>query len=99
MPLPLTNKHRAGTADLFNSDVLVICHQAFLDAAKGFSVQDRERWDRISQWRGGNRHLVIIDEALANVIESNKATTAHLTTVLRGTVHSVRLVCAITSQA
>jgi hypothetical protein len=77
----------------------VICHQAFLDAAKGFSVQDRERWDRISQWRGGNRHLVIIDEALANVIESNKATTAHLTTVLRGTVHSVRLVCAITSQA
>ena len=36
-------KHKAGTADLFNSDVLVICHQAFLNAAKGFSVQDRGR--------------------------------------------------------
>jgi hypothetical protein len=58
-------KNKADTADVFNSDVLVICHQAFLNAAKGWSVQDRERWHRISQWRGGDRLLFIIDEALA----------------------------------
>jgi hypothetical protein len=75
-------KNKADTMDVFNSDVLVICHQAFLNAAKAWSVQDCERWHRISQWRGGNRQLVIIDEALANVVESNKATTANLTTVL-----------------
>jgi hypothetical protein len=76
--------------DVFNSDVLVICHTAFLNAAKGWCVQDRERWHRFSQWRGGNRHLFIIDEALANVVESNKATAANLTTVLMSIPHELR---------
>ena len=83
-------KNKADTIDVFNSDALVICHQAFLNAAKGWSVQDRERWHRISQWRGGNRHLVIIDEALANVVESNKATADNLTTVLMSIPHELR---------
>jgi hypothetical protein len=83
-------KNKAKTPDVFNSDVLVICHQAFLNAAKGWSVQDRERWHRISQWRGGTRQLVIIDEALANVIESNKATHSGLTTVLTGIPQEIR---------
>jgi hypothetical protein len=47
-------KNRADALDVFNSDVLVICHQA-LYAAKAWSVHDRERWHRISQWRGGDR--------------------------------------------
>ena len=84
-------KNKADTVDVFNSDVLVICHQAFLNAAKDWSVQDRGRWDRISQWRGGTRRLVIIDEALANVVDSNKATTANLTTVLISIPHELRL--------
>src|SRR5258706_7543181 len=83
-------KNKADTVDVFNRDVLVICHQAFLNAAKGWSVQDRERWHRISQWRGGNRHLVIIDEALANVVESNKVTANNLTTVLMSIPHELR---------
>jgi hypothetical protein len=83
-------KNKADTIDVFNSDALVICHQAFLNAAKGWSVQDRERWHRISQWRGGNRHLVIIDEALANVVESNKVTANNLTTVLMSIPHELR---------
>jgi hypothetical protein len=53
-------------------------------------VQDRERWDRISQWRGGARQLVIIDEALANVVESNKATASHLTAVSMSIPHELR---------
>jgi hypothetical protein len=83
-------KNKADSVDVFNSDVLVICHQAFLNAAKGWSAQDRERWHRISQWRGGNRHLVIIDEALANVVDSNKATANNLTTVLMSIPHELR---------
>jgi hypothetical protein len=83
-------KNKAAALDIFNSDILVICHQAFLNAAKDWSVLDRARWDRISQWRGGTRHLVIIDEALANVVDSNKATTANLTTVLMSIPHELR---------
>jgi hypothetical protein len=81
------SKNKADTVDVFNSDVLVICHQAFLNAG---SVQDHERWRRICQWRGGNRHLVIIDEALANVVESNKATANNLRTVLMSIPHELR---------
>jgi hypothetical protein len=83
-------KNKANTIDIFNSDVLVICHQAFLNAAKGWSVQDRDRWQRISQWRGGTRQLFIIDEALANVVESNKATTSNLATLLMGIPQELR---------
>src|SRR5882724_1024885 len=84
------SKSKADTMEMFNSDVLVICHQAFLNAAKGWCLQDRERWHRLSQWRGGDRLLFIIDEALANVVESNKATTDNLTTVLRSIPHELR---------
>ncbi len=84
-------KNKADATDVYNRDVLVICHQAFLNAAKAWSMQDVDRWDRISLWRGGMRHLVIIDEALANVVDSSKATTANLTTVLSSVTHQVRL--------
>jgi hypothetical protein len=50
-------RNKADAMAVFNSDVLVICHQAFLNAAKGWSVQDRDRWHRISKWHGGDRHL------------------------------------------
>jgi hypothetical protein len=83
-------KNKADTVDVFNSDVLVICHQAFLNAARGWGVQDRGRWGRLSQWRGGDRHLFIIDEALANVVESNQVTAPNLTTVLMGIPQELR---------
>jgi hypothetical protein len=84
------SKNKADTVDMFNSDILVICHQAFLNAAKRWCMQDRDRWHRLSQWRGGDRLLFIIDEALANVVESNKATTDNLTTVIRSIPHELR---------
>jgi hypothetical protein len=83
-------KSKADAVDVFNSDVLVICHQAFLNAARGWGVQDPGRWRRLSQWRGGDRHLFIIDEALANVVESNKTTAPNLTTVLMGIPQELR---------
>jgi hypothetical protein len=83
-------KNKADAMAVFNSDVLVICHQAFLNAAKAWSVQDRDRWHRISNWRGGDRHLVIVDEALGNVVESNRVTAANLTTVLLSIPHHLR---------
>jgi hypothetical protein len=83
-------KNKADQMAVSNSDVLVICHQAFLNAAKGWSVQDRDRWHRISKWRGGDRHLVIVDEALGNVVESNRVTASNLTTVLLSIPHALR---------
>jgi hypothetical protein len=86
-------KNKADAMAVFNSDVLVICHQAFLNAAKAWSVHDRDRWHRISKWRGGDRHLVIIDEALGNVVESNRVTASNLTTVLLSIPHDLREEC------
>lgn len=84
-------KNKADTADVFNSDVLVICHQAFLNAAKGWRVHDRERWHRISKWRGGDRLLFVIDEALANVVDSNEATANNLAMAVQSIPHELRL--------
>jgi hypothetical protein len=74
-------KNKADAAAISNSDILVVTHQAFLNAAKSWGAHEHERWDRISVWKGGRRHLVIIDEALANVVEGNKVTVDNLSTV------------------
>jgi hypothetical protein len=84
-------KNKADAVDVFNSDVLVICHQAFLNAAKGWRVHDGERWHRISQWRGGDRLLFVIDEALANVVDSNEATVKNLAMAVQSIPHELRL--------
>ncbi|MGY4282045.1 hypothetical protein ACVWXO_001265 [Bradyrhizobium sp. LM2.7] len=71
-------------SDIFSADVLVITHKAFTNAAESYGAQDFERWDRLSRWRGGNRCLMIIDEALANVVQNYRATATNLGTVLSG---------------
>lgn len=76
------SKTKVSGSAVFNADVLVITQKAFTNAAESFGAEDYERWDRLSRWQGGKRSLMIIDEALANVVQSYRATAANLGTVL-----------------
>jgi hypothetical protein len=76
------SKSREIQGDAFKADVLVITHTAFTNAAESFGAEDFDRWERISRWCGGTRHLMIIDEALANVVRSYRTTAPDLCTVL-----------------
>lgn len=58
-------------------DTLVITHQAYLNA----SASQGDRWERLTTWRGGKRLLTIVDEALANVVESAKVTASDIARV------------------
>lgn len=63
---------------LYASDVVVITHAAFIKAKRDTKGRDWKAWDRLVSWRGGERHLTIIDEALANVVDESHATTENL---------------------
>lgn len=56
-------------------DVLVVTHQAFVNAAEDLAST---AWSRLVQWKEGHRLLTIVDEALANVVEENKVTLENL---------------------
>ncbi len=73
---------RATPELLDNSDVVVITHQAYVNAARGLRDHVGSAWDRLLSWRGGQRLLTIIDEALANVVETSKLTVADLGRVI-----------------
>lgn len=64
---------------LFSHDTIVIPHQAYLNASSARG----SRWDSFMTWRGGERLLTIVDEALANVVTSYKVTSSDLAEVLR----------------
>jgi len=85
------SQSKVAPGDIFSADVLVITHKAFTNAAESFGAQDYERWERLSRWQGGSRRLMIIDEALANVVQSYRATAANLGTVLLGVTSEMRL--------
>jgi hypothetical protein len=63
---------------LRESDVVVITHQAFINAKRDTKGLAWRPWDRLVSWRGGDRLLTIIDEALANVVDESSATTENL---------------------
>lgn len=68
--------------ELLDSDILIITHQAYVNAAHYLGSHREAQWVRFVTWRGGTRLLTIIDEALANVVDSNKVTVANLAQVL-----------------
>lgn len=63
---------------LTEHDTLVITHQAYLNA----SASNGSRWESLTTWKGGKRLLTIVDEALANVVESAKVTSTDLAQAL-----------------
>jgi hypothetical protein len=72
----------ASPEQLHESDVVVITHQAFINAKRDLKGLDWKSWDRLASWRGGQRLLTIIDEALANVVDESSATTDNLAFVI-----------------
>ncbi len=68
--------------ELHRSDVLIITHQAFLNAKRNLKGENWRPWDRLVSWGGGQRLLTIIDEALANVVDESSATTENLAFVI-----------------
>ncbi|MGY4168356.1 hypothetical protein [Bradyrhizobium sp. USDA 4529] len=67
---------------LHESDVVVITHAAFGNAKRDSKSLDWKSWDRLVSWRGGDRLLTIIDEALANVVDESSASTDNLAFIL-----------------
>lgn len=74
--------HRATPEQLQDSDIIVITHEAYTRANKTLSGVRAERWKRLTHWRGGQRLLTIIDEALANVVEHSQVKLDELTLLL-----------------
>lgn len=80
----------ASPEQLYESDVIVITHQAFINAKRDTKGLDWRSWDRLVSWRGGERLLTIIDEALANVVDESSATTENLAFVISLIPHEFR---------
>ncbi|WP_420966831.1 hypothetical protein [Bradyrhizobium sp. B120] len=64
--------HRATNEQLSTSAVLVITHQAYVNATQTLTSTQAGKWERLTHWRGGRRLLTIVDEALCNVIEESQ---------------------------
>jgi hypothetical protein len=71
---------RATPQEMLDSDILIITHQAYVNAAEHLGSPKNTPY--FVTWRGGNRLLTIIDEALANVVENNSITMTDLAQVL-----------------
>lgn len=91
--------HRASPEQLHDSDVVVITHEAYTRANKTLSGVRAERWKRLTHWRGGQRLLTIVDEALANVVEHSQLKLDELTLLLGLIPHELRLAHATEVQA
>jgi len=66
------SEHRAAHEQLDASDVLVITHQAYVNATQTLTSSRDDKWRKVTNWKGGRRLLTIIDEALCNVIEESQ---------------------------
>jgi hypothetical protein len=65
-------EHRASTEQLHESDVVVITHQAYVNATQTLTSTRDGKWRRLTHWKGGQRLLTIVDEALCNAIEESQ---------------------------
>lgn len=72
----------ATAQELLDSDILIITHQAYVNAVEHLGSHKDATWARFVTWHGGKRLLTIIDEALANVVEETRVTEADLAQVL-----------------
>jgi hypothetical protein len=83
--------HRATPEQLYESDIVVITHEAYTRAKKTLSGVKAERWTKLVNWRGGKRLLTIVDEALANVVEHSQVKLDDLTFLIGLIPHEMRL--------
>jgi hypothetical protein len=84
------SENKQSASAMAQYDVLVITHQAFMNAAEAFGVHEPDRWNVLHSWSRGTRPLIIVDEALANAVDHNQATSNDLDVVLRAVPHALR---------
>jgi hypothetical protein len=84
------SEHKLTASEMAQFDVLVITHQTFRNAAEAFGAREPDRWHVLSQWAKGTRSLIVVDEALANAVDHNEATSADLDVVLRAVPYELR---------
>ena len=82
--------HRATQEQLSESDILVITHQAYVNATQTLRDTRDGKWHRVTNWRGGKRLLTIIDEALCNAIEESQVTADSLSQAIGFIPHDLR---------
>ncbi|WP_354269759.1 DEAD/DEAH box helicase [Bradyrhizobium japonicum] len=76
--------------DMADADILVITHAAFMRACWSFGAGDGARWDAFHSWKGGKRHLIVVDEALLNSVSHHRVTSKDIELVLRAIPHKDR---------
>jgi hypothetical protein len=84
------SENKQSASAMAQYDVLVITHQAFMNAAEAFGAHEPDRWNMMHSWSRGTRSLIIVDEALANAVDHNQATSNDLDVVLRAVPHALR---------
>ncbi len=92
-------EHRASAEQLNESDVLVITHQAYVNATQTLTSTQAGKWTRLTHWRGGRRLLTIIDEALCNVIEESQVKVDRLGQAIGFIPHNLRVAYAAEVEA
>lgn len=77
------SESKVSTTDRIQADVLVVTHQAYVNALEGFTGSSGgPAWsDMVNTWEGP-RKLTVIDETLANVVESHQLTSEAVRQVL-----------------
>ena len=80
----------ATAQELLDSDILVITHQAYVNATGNKGSHKDALRSRFTAWREGTRLLTVIDESLANVVENNKVTVANLAQVISYVTPEIR---------
>ncbi|WP_249148648.1 hypothetical protein, partial [Bradyrhizobium jicamae] len=84
------SEHRATYEQLHASDVVVITHQAYVNATQTLTSTRAGQWDRLTNWKGGKRLLTIIDEALCNAIEESQVKVDRLGQAIGFIPHGLR---------
>ena len=84
------SERKLTSSEMAEFDVLVITHQAFMNAAEAFSARVPDRWNMLHQWSKGTRSLIVVDEALANAVDYCEATSGDLDVVLRAIPYELR---------
>jgi hypothetical protein len=67
--------------EIFESDVLVITHQAYVNASGKLNASEDCLWEKLLTWKHGRRLLTVIDESLANAVDSVRVTADEITQV------------------
>lgn len=69
----------APTLDVYDTPVLIVTHVAYQNAMDAMSKKDflKFKWDKINNWKGGERKLTVVDESI-DIVKSVQITLEQL---------------------